>query len=43
MRGVVYGAEKFHKKVSKLISRPTKLATHGGDRKSDGFINQELG
>jgi len=40
MRGVVYGAERFHRKIGKLISHPTKLVTHGGDRKSETFKNQ---
>ena len=40
MRGIVYGHEKFHKKIAKLIERPTRLVTHGGDRKSEAFLNQ---
>jgi putative transposase len=40
MRGEVYGSKKFHTKIIKLIDRPTVLATHGGDRKSDDFCNQ---
>lgn len=40
MRGIVYGKEKFHRKVGRLISRPTRLVAHGGDRKSDEFQNQ---
>ena len=39
-RGEVYGTDKFHKKVSKLISRPLLLASHGGDRKSEAYKNQ---
>lgn len=40
MRGEVYGGEVFHRKISKLISRATKLASHGGDRKSEEFKGQ---
>jgi len=40
MRGIVYGAEKFHTKIAKLITRPTRLAMHGGDRKSEKYHNQ---
>ena len=40
MRGVVYGKEKFHRKIGRLISRPTRVTSHGGDRKSEGFQNQ---
>ncbi|NOQ17552.1 MAG: hypothetical protein GQ581_10880 [Methyloprofundus sp.] len=40
MRGEVYGGEAFHRKISKLISRTTKLAAHGGDRKSEEFKGQ---
>jgi len=40
MRGIVYGKEKFHKKIARLISRPTRLMAHGGDRKSDEYQNQ---
>jgi len=40
MRGIVYGGEKFHTKIAKLITRPTRLATHGGDRKSEKYHNQ---
>jgi putative transposase len=40
MRGIVYGKEKFHRKVGRLISRPTRLVSHGGDRKSEEFQNQ---
>jgi len=40
MRGVVYGAEKFHRKVGKRITRATKLVSHGGDRKSEEFKDQ---
>ncbi|MCK5477617.1 MAG: transposase [Methylococcales bacterium] len=40
LRGEVYGERGFHQKVSRLISRSTKLALHGGDRKSEGFKNQ---
>lgn len=40
MRGEVYGASGFHHKISKLISRSTKLTAHGGDRKSENYRNQ---
>ena len=40
MRGEVYGSDGFHSKVSELISRPTKLSSHGGDRKSEVYENQ---
>lgn len=39
MRGEVYGNDGFHSKISKLISRSTKLASHGGDRKSETYTN----
>ena len=38
--GEAYGSENFHKKISTLVSRTTKLSTHGGDRKSEEFKNQ---
>jgi putative transposase len=40
MRGEVYGSSVFHREISQLISRATKLAAHGGDRKSENFINR---
>jgi len=40
IRGEVYGSDRFHTKVGTLISRVTKLAAHGGDRKSDKYHNQ---
>ncbi|HIG65352.1 MAG TPA: hypothetical protein EYQ43_07330 [Methyloprofundus sp.] len=40
MRGEVYGSDGFHSKISKLISRTTKLSSHGGDRKSETYTNQ---
>jgi len=40
MRGVVYGRKRFHAKTAKLITRPAKLTTHGGDRKSEKYHNQ---
>jgi putative transposase len=40
MRGVVYGSERFHTKTTKLIMRPTRLKSHGGDRKSEKYRNQ---
>lgn len=40
LRGDVYGSKKFHTRMAKLISRPTQLTTHGGDRKSKEYQNQ---
>ena len=40
MRGEVYGTSGFHQKISKLISRATKLTAHGGDRKSKNYADQ---
>ena len=40
LAGEVYGSESFHRKISKLVNRTTKLTSHGGDRKSEGFKNQ---
>jgi len=40
LRGEVYGTNGFHQKISQLISRSTKLAAHGGDRKSEIFKGQ---
>jgi len=36
----VYGSRDFHQKIAKRIKRPTQLAAHGGDRKSDNYKNQ---
>ena len=40
LRGEVYGTNGFHHKISQLISRSTKLAAHGGDRKSEAYKDQ---
>jgi putative transposase len=40
MRGAVYGNGEFHRKISKLISRSTRLTSHGGDRKSEKYQEQ---
>lgn len=40
LRGEVYGSDRFHKRMSRLIKRPTKLSSHGGDRKSVAYSNQ---
>ncbi len=40
LRGEAYGSDRFHKRISKLIERPTKLRSHGGDRKSEAYANQ---
>ena len=39
-RGEVFGNDRFHKRISRLIERPTKLSSHGGDRKSEAYVNQ---
>ena len=39
-RGEVYGSSEFHHKIGKLTSRSTKLARHGGDRKSESYRDQ---
>lgn len=35
--GEVYASSEFDSKTSGLISRATKLASHGEDRKSEGY------
>ena len=40
MRGEVFGSDNFHRKIEVLISRTTKLTSHGGDRKSGKHNNQ---
>jgi putative transposase len=40
MKAEVYGISGFHQQVSELVSRTTKLTTHGGDRKSENHIDQ---
>lgn len=37
LRGEVYGDNGFHQKINQLISRSTRLAAHGGDRKSEAY------
>jgi putative transposase len=39
LRCEVYGSERFHYQISALISRTTKLTSHGGDRKSEAYHN----
>ncbi len=39
-RGEVHGYERFHVKIAKLLSQPNRLASHGGDRKSEDCRNQ---
>ena len=39
-RGEAYGSDVFHQRIEKIISRPTRLAAHGGDRKSEEYKNQ---
>lgn len=38
-RGEAYGSDAFHQRIEKLISRPTRLVAHGGDRKSETYRN----
>jgi len=40
MRGDVYGTNDFHEKIRRLVSRATRLTTHGGDRKSEAYRDQ---
>jgi len=40
MRGDLYGSEGFHRDIAKLISRVTRLGSHGGDRKSEAYQDQ---
>ena len=40
MCGEAYGTSGFHQKISQLVSRSTKLAAHGGDRKSEVYKGQ---
>ena len=39
LRGEALGDDAFHQKISRLISRPTKLTSHGGDRKSEAYYH----
>jgi len=41
MRGEVFGNKRFHQRISRLINRPTKLTSHGGDRKSKSFTDPD--
>lgn len=41
--GEVLGSENFHSRVAKLLSRPTRLSTHGGDRKSERYKQNQAG
>ena len=34
LRGEVYASDRFHKRMSRFIERPTKLSAYGGDGKS---------
>lgn len=40
LAGEAYGSDAFHRKMSALAKRATKLASHGGDRKSESYKNQ---
>jgi len=40
LAGDVYGSEEFHTKIGRLISRVTRRASHGGDRKSKEYNDQ---
>jgi len=42
-RGEAYGTDTFHQKIEKLVSRATKLVTHGGDRKSEAYRGNQAG
>ena len=39
-RGEALGSDLFHKKIGELVSRATKLSSHGGDRKSEKYHDQ---
>jgi putative transposase len=39
-RGEAYGSDAFHQWIERIISRPTRLVAHGGDRKSETYRNQ---
>ena len=39
-RGEVLGSKQFHSRIAKQVSRPTQLGQHGGDRKSQHYLNQ---
>ena len=43
LAGEVYGSERFHYKISQLVNRVTRLGSHGGDRKSEGYKNNQAG
>ena len=43
LRGEVLGDDGFHRKISKKLSRPTKLTSHGGDRKSEAYHDDHAG
>ena len=40
VRGEVYGSDAFHHDIEKKVLRATRLAGHGGDRKSTTYKNQ---
>ncbi|ORU91801.1 MAG: hypothetical protein A6F72_03460 [Cycloclasticus sp. symbiont of Poecilosclerida sp. N] len=40
LAGDVFGSERLHTKIDRLISRVTRRASHGGDRKSKEYKNQ---
>ena len=40
LKGEVFGSEQFHEKMGQLLNRVTRLAKHGGDRKSKAYKNQ---
>ena len=40
LAGEVFGNDRFHKKISLLVNRATRLCSHGGDRKSESYKNQ---
>ena len=41
LRGEALGDDTFHQQISALISRPTKLTAHGGDRKSEAYYQAD--
>ena len=40
LKGEVFGSESFHKEIRKLAGRITRLGRHGGDRKSEAYLDQ---
>lgn len=40
MKGEVFGRDSFHEQIAKVAGRPTRLGKHGGDRKSQEWLDQ---